>query len=423
MKIGLYIPCFNAEKHIGATLKGVFKQRLMPDEVVVVDDASTDDTARIVSRYPVRLVGHKRNKGLAAARNTAIKSIDADLIASLDADCVPEPDWLSLLSKRVRAGKASGAGGRLAEAHTTTVFDLWRSTHMRQYWHKKQTQPPFLFGSNALFCKEALMKAGLYKEDLRNNYEDVDICQRLKKKGCKLSYEPKALAHHQRRDSAYSVLSGYWNWHFPYYQKKGYYSSEKRLKAKIKDSIGLANRYMTEDIKARRYRLVYMDFLLGFHHVVKDFEYYLYQKNGARPDATSLSCWLSLLDLTFSYHYFRGKQLTSLAKKDLSFQQNFFAMNLVLGKVVRDHFSRSLHKRLFRDILMTTYKIKDSKLVDKLHNLVTLHPDWNDLRKKNHPNLREYFLDAVYLNYHKWLNSLAASYPKAISMIEAAAKR
>jgi glycosyltransferase involved in cell wall biosynthesis len=69
MKISLYIPCYNVEGHIERCIKGVLKQTLQPEKILVIDDGSTDRTAEIASNYPVKVIKHGSNRGLAAARN------------------------------------------------------------------------------------------------------------------------------------------------------------------------------------------------------------------------------------------------------------------------------------------------------------------------------------------------------------------
>lgn len=305
MKVGLYIPCFNAEETIQSCLEAVFKQAYPIKEVVVVDDGSTDRTIEIVSKYPVKIIRHTNNKGLAFARNTAIKNINTEFIASLDADCLPDSDWLKQLMKRFDSPKIAGVGGRLLEIYSSSVFDLWRAVHMKQYWGDKETNPPFLFGSNTIFRKKALINIGFYNENYKNNYEDVDISNRLKKTGYVLLYEPKAIAHHLRNDDICSILNSYWRWNSGYYQKKRYYSNLKSFVFKVKDNIGLANRYIEEDIVSKRYQLLYLDFLLALHHSLRDFEYFISQNNQKNLYITDSSLsyfWLALLDLTFFYH-------------------------------------------------------------------------------------------------------------------------
>ncbi len=424
MKISLYIPCFNAKNYIANVLEAVFNQKVAADEVIIVDDASTDGTAEIASRYPVKIIKHKDNRGLAAARNTAIKNINAEFIASLDADCVPEPDWLRKLMQRLDSAKAAGAGGKLLEV-SSTVFDVWRSVHMKQHWEKEEKAPNFLFGSNTVFRRQALVKVGLYNEDFKNNYEDVDISNRLKKKGYTLAYESDAIVHHLKRDSIYSLLNNYWRWNLSYYIKKKYYSNPKSLTRKLKDNIGLANRYIGEDIDSGRHQLLYLDFILSLHHSLKDFGYFTFQKNQEYLNCPILPAWLSLLDLTFFYHFDSKKNnFSTLIPKVSLFLQNFFALNLILGKIIQDRFKSEKFKRtLYKHLILSIYpEINNTYFLDKILNLVELHPDWNQFCKKRHPNLSSSFLKDLSFNFRKWLNSLVFTYPGIIKMIEISAK-
>lgn len=429
-EVSLYIPCFNAGKTIRFCLDSVLKQTYPIKEIVVVDDGSTDETVAIAFRYPVRLIRHIKNQGLAAARNTAIRNIKTEFIASLDADCLPDSDWLKQLMKRFGSLKIGGVGGKLLENYSSSsVFDLWRSVHMKQYWEDKKTKPPFLFGSNTVFRKEALVNIGLYNESYKNNYDDVDICNRLKKKGYVLFYEPKAVAHHLRSDDICSILNTYWNWNAPFYQKKKYYSNPKKFIFKLRDNFGLANRYMEEDITFNRYQLVYLDFLLALHHSFRDFEYFISQNNKKRnldkSTSSHLLSRLALLDLTFFYHFnSEKKNLTTLIPKANAFSQNFFALNLILGKFIQEKFKNDkFKKRLYKDLILSVSNIEDTYVLDKLINLIELHQDWSGLFRKKHPNLNILFLKNLSLNFQKWLKKLNRHYPEIINMLDISAER
>ena len=331
MKTACYIPCFNAQKYIAAAIEGLLKQTTQFSEILIVDDGSTDKTFEIASRYPVRIIQHERNKGLAASRNTAWQSLDSEYIASIDADCRPEPDWLEKLLKKFTADTV-GVGGRLLEQNTKDIFNKWRSVHMKQCWDTNKINPDFLFGSNTVFSRKALIDVGGYDESFENNYEDVDICRRLKDTKHDLAYEAQAIVWHLKQDNIETLLNSYWQWRRPFYQEQGFYATEKRLQDKMKDNIGLANRCLQEDMEQNRKELVYLDFLLALHHCLRDFQFYL-QKQG-KNSATDInaSLWLSLIDINFCFRLSaKGKNMKTLLNGQDVIGQNFIALVLLIG--------------------------------------------------------------------------------------------
>jgi len=92
-EICLIIPAYNEGKFVGDCLESVQKYAPQLKEVVVVDNASTDDTADVVARYPgVRLV-REPVKGLTRARQTGLDATSAPYVAYIDADCRLTPQW------------------------------------------------------------------------------------------------------------------------------------------------------------------------------------------------------------------------------------------------------------------------------------------------------------------------------------------
>ncbi len=425
-KVSLYIPCFNAAGTIEKCLEGVFKQSYPIKEVIVVDDGSMDETASIVSRYPVRLIKNTDNRGLSASRNIAIKYMDTKFIASLDADCAPEPDWLECLMHDFGSGKTAGAGGKLLE-DCSSVFDLWRSEHMKQYW-RNDSEPEFLFGSNTVFRKDAITEVGFYNESYRNNYEDVDICKRLKKRGYSFIYDSKAVARHLKRDNISSVLESYWRWHLDYYKDKGWYSGQEAFILKLKDNIGLANRYMQDDISSGRPQLAYLDFFLAIHHSMMDLKYFFSLREGQSPPCLSeskLLQWLSLLDLTFFLHLGSSEdKLMTLMPKDSYFLQNIFTIFLLSGSSLEKIFnSEKLQKALQKHLLLSICKIEDVYMLEKMVTMVALHRDWEGLFIKSHPYLDRLFLKNFFSFFRDWLGHLKHSFPNIIQVLEFSAEQ
>ena len=90
MKISVIIPAYNAEKYIATAIESCLQQTLPPDEIIVVDDASTDRTFEIALGFPtpVKALRLAKNMGVSVARNRAVEASTGDWLAFLDAD-----DW------------------------------------------------------------------------------------------------------------------------------------------------------------------------------------------------------------------------------------------------------------------------------------------------------------------------------------------
>lgn len=99
--ISCVVPVYNGAAYIAQALDSILAQTLRPSEVIVVDDGSTDATARTVAEHqlPVRYV-HQNNAGPAAARNRGIELARSDFLAFLDADDLWHPEKLALQASR-----------------------------------------------------------------------------------------------------------------------------------------------------------------------------------------------------------------------------------------------------------------------------------------------------------------------------------
>lgn len=95
-RVSVVVPCYNAERYIGATLDAVLAQNGAELEVIVVDDGSRDGSAALVERaYPQVTLIRRANAGVAAARNTGIDAATGDWVAFCDADDIWLPGKLA----------------------------------------------------------------------------------------------------------------------------------------------------------------------------------------------------------------------------------------------------------------------------------------------------------------------------------------
>jgi glycosyltransferase involved in cell wall biosynthesis len=105
--VSVLMPCYNAAEFVSESLKSVLAQTRPATEIIVVDDGSSDDSAKVVASFRdqgVRLI-RQSNSGAAAARNRALAESEGDFVLFLDADDVVAPAHIEALLDRCEAGK------------------------------------------------------------------------------------------------------------------------------------------------------------------------------------------------------------------------------------------------------------------------------------------------------------------------------
>jgi glycosyltransferase involved in cell wall biosynthesis len=93
-RISIIIPAYNEARTLPACLDAISAQTVMPDEVIVVDNNSTDRTATIAARYPFVKVVFEKRQGIAYARNAGCNVASGRLLARIDADTHLPADWV-----------------------------------------------------------------------------------------------------------------------------------------------------------------------------------------------------------------------------------------------------------------------------------------------------------------------------------------
>lgn len=105
-KVTAIIPVYNGEEYVEDAINSVLTQTHQPDEIIIVDDASTDKTQEILKKYisapgkpSFRTITHKKNKGIGAARRTGCDAAKGDYIAFCSADDKWEPEFIEEMLK------------------------------------------------------------------------------------------------------------------------------------------------------------------------------------------------------------------------------------------------------------------------------------------------------------------------------------
>lgn len=200
MKASVIIPAYNAERTLSGCLVALGRQNFPAFEVLVVDDGSTDSTCEIAQRAGVQVIRLESRRGAATARNLGVAHSTGDILCFTDADCEPDPDWLSnLLAPFEQDKNLIGAKGiyRLKTNHLIARF-VQLEYEMRYQRMRHFEQIDFVDTYSAAYRREIFEKIGGFDEGyLSASVEDQDFSFRAAAVGAKLIFVPDAVvAHH-----------------------------------------------------------------------------------------------------------------------------------------------------------------------------------------------------------------------------------
>ena len=191
-KVSVIIPTFNRTHYLREAIASIMAQTVPVDEIIVVDDGSTDDTRKMVMAYghPVRYLWQK-NQGPSAARNHGIREAKGDWIAFLDSDdlWVPEKNKIQMEFIRLNSHLDFVFGNlcNFSETHTEDKPEILNDT-VQQYLVAHATDLKDLF-QNLLICnpvppssvfirRDCVSRIGFFDETMRYS-EDYDYWLRV----------------------------------------------------------------------------------------------------------------------------------------------------------------------------------------------------------------------------------------------------
>lgn len=199
-RLSVVIPAYNARETLRETLRALMDQTLPKDdyEVIVVDDGSTDSTARVAAEFNVRVVS-RNNKGPAAARNHGASLAEGEKIFFTDSDCVPAADWLEKMEKALADGEVAGVQGVYKTRQTSLTARFAQAEFEERYAYMARHEHIDLAATYAAgFSREVFNRMGGFDETFPvANNEDTEFSYRLVEAGYKLKLAPEAVVYHR----------------------------------------------------------------------------------------------------------------------------------------------------------------------------------------------------------------------------------
>ena len=208
--VSVVIAARDAEVTLPRCLRALRRQSLPPDgfEVLVVDDGSTDATARVAEGEGARVL-RQPPRGPAAARNHGARESTGEFLAFTDADCEPEPEFLERLIAPLRADPhVAGSKGVYVSPQTALVARFVQREYEDRYRRtarlfRRHGSIDFVDTYAAAFRRDAFEAAGGFDESFPSaSVEDQELSFRLAAAGKRLVFSPEArVAHHGHASS------------------------------------------------------------------------------------------------------------------------------------------------------------------------------------------------------------------------------
>lgn len=210
--ISLVIPVYNDPQGIRTTLDSVLEHTAVPVEILVVDNASTDETPRIIDEYATRYdpVIHLTEDSVQssyAARNTGLERANGELICFLDADIEVESEWLETAIDEINDSDAQYLAPNIElktrpRASLASRYNETSGFPVEQFIEKHHYAP-----TACLFVtRELLDDVGTFDDRLVSG-GDMEFGNRVHAAGYELHYAPELTVYHPTRKSFESLIT------------------------------------------------------------------------------------------------------------------------------------------------------------------------------------------------------------------------
>lgn len=202
--VAIVIPAYNEEETIGKCLDACINQTSPAEEIIIVNNKSTDSTVEIVKRYQkehpdsnIRLLNQNKYQGIAPTRNHGFDNTKCDVIGRIDADSIVEPDWVEAIRETFQDPVVAAATGPVLYHDMPLQKVGFRvDDKIRNMLHRMAKDHRFLFGTNMAIRTSAWKQIKhLTQLDLENEmHEDIDLALVMFENDLEIVYAPSMVA-------------------------------------------------------------------------------------------------------------------------------------------------------------------------------------------------------------------------------------
>ncbi len=196
LTLSVIIPVYNEEYYLADCLQSIAKQTILPDEVIVVDNGSTDNTVGVARQFPFVSLIHEPRRGIAFARDAGFNVATGDIIGRIDADSRPLPGWVEHIKryyrKPERANNSLSGRGYYYNLRWPKAVGL--AQHIIAFKGNRLIMGGYiLWGSNMAIPRRVWLDVQGLVCHRRDIHEDIDLSIHLKDKGYRVDYRKSML--------------------------------------------------------------------------------------------------------------------------------------------------------------------------------------------------------------------------------------
>lgn len=187
MTVSVIIPVYNQAQYLPDAVESVFSQTKQPDQIIIVDDGSTDGSGEIADSYKDRCtVVHQVNKGLSSARNTGLMHATSDYILPLDSDDILLDNAIEVLTEKIGENDILAPSFKTFGVENHEVI-LGQGLTLKHFANANYI--PYF----SLFKRSRMLEVGGYSPRMIWGYEDMHMTIDILKRGASIATIPDVL--------------------------------------------------------------------------------------------------------------------------------------------------------------------------------------------------------------------------------------
>lgn len=211
-QLSILIVTKNRSALLTECLLSLVAQKQKPQEIVLVDNGSTDNTKEVVSafqkRLPIRYF-YTNVFGYPKIYNHGLKRCRGDWVIFFDDDCVASAGWLSAMWRSIQIHPGAVIQGKTKSIPMGNIYAEIMGDHYANWMRANLAAPGRLRtfdNKNLCIPRPAIRSRGLFDESLIGGSEDIELGLRYSRSGIPIYYQPKALAYHHERTTMFGFL-------------------------------------------------------------------------------------------------------------------------------------------------------------------------------------------------------------------------